>query len=188
MADCTTGWALNTAVTAQQSWYNTAITVTGSTTSVIWNSWITNSATTAQNYVFAQWAGQVEARKETKREAAARRKREREHAAQFAERQRKAVEAQARAEALLVEHLSPEQAMTLAARNYFDVAIGERKYRIHRGTHGNVRLLDETGREKTLFCVQPEGVPVPDAMLAQKLHLEANEQEFLRVANARVLL
>jgi hypothetical protein len=59
-----------------------------------------------------------------------------------------------------------------------------RRYRIERRTHGNVVLYDERGREVRRLCAQPHGVPVDDAVLAQKFQLEADEAAFLRVANA----
>jgi hypothetical protein len=101
-----------------------------------------------------------------------------------AERQRMANE---KAKKLLVEHLSPQQQKTYDEKRYFDVDIEGRTYRIHHGSHGNVRLLgtgEKTGKEVTKYCIQPDGVPVGDVLLAQKLLLEADEKEFLRIANA----
>lgn len=179
------------AYTETDNWYGqSSITVTETTTSnvAIWSSWIqtSNSATTTNQW--CQWVTQAYYRKATKKEIAEQKRYRREQAKLLAEAEKKRLEVKQRAEKLLVEHLSDAQRATLEKHSYFDVAIGERTYRIHRGTHGNVRLLNEKGQEKTLFCVQPPGVPTEDAMLAQKLHLEANEQEFLRVANARQLL
>lgn len=101
--------------------------------------------------------------------------------------QRAHVEAQQRARDLLASSLTGEQRESLAARGYFDIAIGGARYRIHQGTHGNVRLLGEGDREVASFCAQPDGVPAEDAMLAQKLMLETDERAFLAVANRRAL-
>lgn len=91
-----------------------------------------------------------------------------------------------RARALLYSALTPDQQRSLAQRNYFDLNINGKTYRIKQGTHGNVRLV-QGGVETMLYCAQPPNVPAEDAMLAQKLMLECDEQAFLRVANARVL-
>lgn len=103
-----------------------------------------------------------------------------------AERIRRAAELDAatrRAEDLLREHLTEEQAKHLDAKQCFYLEVNGRRYRIDRGTHGNVKLLDKDGKILGAFCIQPSGVPVPDSMLAQKLWLEGDEKEFLRVAN-----
>ena len=91
--------------------------------------------------------------------------------------------AKGRAKKLLMDTLSKGQRETIEKFGYFDVAVGGKTYRIRQGTHGNVRLLDGTGKEVQKFCVQPDAVPDEDAMLAQKLWLEADEAEFLKVAN-----
>jgi hypothetical protein len=111
-------------------------------------------------------------------------------AAQAVEAEKQAV-ANEKAKKLLVEHLSAEQQKTYEEKRYFDVDIEGRTYRIHHGSHGNVRLLgtgDKAGKEITKYCIQPEGVPIGDVLLAQKLLLEANEKEFLRIANATRLI
>jgi hypothetical protein len=91
-----------------------------------------------------------------------------------------------RAEALLRGCLTPEQQHDLETKGCFYVETpGGRRYRIDRGTHGNVKRLDERGSILAGYCAQPNGIPVADSMLAQKLALEADEDGFLRVANAR---
>jgi hypothetical protein len=95
--------------------------------------------------------------------------------------------AKARAEKLLTEHLTPAQREQLLAHGYFDVLVSGKTYRINRGFAGNVHLLD--GRKAvSRFCIHPsERVPDADAMLSQKLLLEANEAEFIRIANRTVI-
>lgn len=105
-----------------------------------------------------------------------------------ADRERKHTEARAKARALLFAGLDRDQIESLEKHRYFDLKVAGRCYRIHQGTHGNVRLLDDAGREVTLYCAQPNGVPTEDAMLAQKLLIESDEAAFLRVANARTLI
>jgi hypothetical protein len=93
----------------------------------------------------------------------------------------------ARARALLVSMLDVKQRKQYERERFFEVVArgSRRRYRIREGTHGNVRLLDDSGKEVTSYCAQPLGVPVGDSMLAQALMLEHDEDAFLRVANAR---
>ncbi len=97
-----------------------------------------------------------------------------------------------RAEALLFEHLTDEQIEEWKASKQFHVQTreGERVYRIKRGRAGNIVLVKDGDREAerlASFCIHeyhPDGsVPLEDNVLAQKLLLEADEDEFLRIAN-----
>lgn len=102
------------------------------------------------------------------------------------EEQRRALE---RAEALLQMLLDGEQQKQFTKDRTFEVigSQSKRRYRIRHGIHGNVRLLDEAGKEIASFCAQPHGVPDADAVLAQKLMLETAEDDFLKVANRRAI-
>lgn len=91
----------------------------------------------------------------------------------------------ARARKLLMSALSPAQRRTYEDKRYFDVQVAGKVYRIHQGTHGNVRELGPNGREQYLWCAQPDHVPAEDAMLAQMLLLRHDEAAFRRVANRR---
>lgn len=107
--------------------------------------------------------------------------------------------AQRRAQGLLLEHLTAEQRREWETSRAFIVhtADGKRAYRIEYGLAGNVRLVkaDEApvGRYGRLlsvgarFCMHvyhPDGpVPNEDNVLAQKLLLEADERQFLDLAN-----
>ena len=55
-------------------------------------------------------------------------------------------------------------------------------YRILYGTTANVEVLGQTGKVDWRLCAGPVGLPVPSVMLAQKLMLETQEAEFLRIA------
>jgi len=96
-----------------------------------------------------------------------------------------------KAEMLLLGHLSPKQRDDLVTKGCFYVEIPHEngkieRYRIDRGSHGNVKQLDEKGSIIRSFCVQPPDCPAGDAMLAQKLFLEASEEtrrEFWEIAN-----
>lgn len=102
------------------------------------------------------------------------------------QRMEERVRATTRARALLFSALSRDQQRSLEERNFFDMNVNGRTYRIHQGTHGNVRLI-QGGVETRLYCAQPPDIPTEDAMLAQKLMLETDEPAFLRVANERIL-
>lgn len=97
-------------------------------------------------------------------------------------------EAETKAEQLLREHLTEEQAASLDKKDAFLVSVKSgRRYKIKRGTHGNVREVDAQGKEIRSFCIQPADVPTADAMLAQKLMLEHDENGFHLIANARAI-
>ncbi len=119
-----------------------------------------------------------------RREAEQRRWREQEEQAR-----REQAEANERAELLLRQHLTPQQNDDLQRKGCFFLYVGDKKYRVRRGQSGNVELVDtkvETPDIKGIhrYCIHPgQRVPDADAMLAQKLLLEANESEFLRIAN-----
>lgn len=108
-----------------------------------------------------------------------------EQAAEELYRQRYIVEPKKRAEELLLGQLSEEQKHDMLTRGHFFLLTKSgRRYRIARRTHGNIVLLDGQDRAVTQYCAQPNNVPVDDAVLAQKLALELDEESFLRVANA----
>lgn len=94
--------------------------------------------------------------------------------------------ARARARRLLLQCLSKTQKETMEKDKFFDVEVENRLYRIYQGTYGNIKLMDGN-KAKISYCIQPPGVPIEDAMLAQKLLLESDEREFLRIANATQL-
>ena len=94
--------------------------------------------------------------------------------------------ARRRARALLEENLSREQRKELKRKGYFHVYSSRGNvFRIAREFPFNVRLAGEAKRSRIFFCLEAEDplVPVEDVMLAQKLMLETDEGEFLRLAN-----
>ncbi len=114
------------------------------------------------------------------------------------EAERRAAEAKAaekRADDLLRLCLTPKQIDDFEKKNCFYVEIEgpnfettgkKERYRIDRGSHGNVKQIDERGSIIRSFCIQPSGVPAGDILLTQKLWLEASEQtreEFWATAN-----
>jgi hypothetical protein len=96
---------------------------------------------------------------------------------------KEAAEADLKAIALLKSCLTPEQQEEYEQKKCFHLLVGDKRYRIEQGSHGNVKLIDKNGRVKRSFCVQPRGVPDGDAMLAQKLLLQTDEKRFYELAN-----
>lgn len=111
--------------------------------------------------------------------------------AKLVEETRLRLQADARAEKILREHLTDEQRRDLDEKSFFylesiEAGGARRKYRIDKGTHGNVKVLDDEGKKVVgSYCVQPVGVPVADAMLAQVLHLRHDPEGFKKAANFR---
>ena len=113
---------------------------------------------------------------------------EAELAQQKAERERRDEErkkADERAEALLLAHLTPDQRETLERMRHFVVQSERgRVYRLRRGRLANVDEMDKD-RVVAQYCIHPSihNIPEADSLLAQKLMLEMNEEQFLRIAN-----
>ena len=92
-------------------------------------------------------------------------------------------EADARANELLEAYLTDEQRRQLRELDAFIVDLKSKQYRIRRGWAGNVDEIKD-GMVVARHCIHPiSRVPYGDHMLAQKLMLENNEAEFLRIAN-----
>ncbi len=93
-------------------------------------------------------------------------------------------QADKRAEQLLLAHLSPEQQRDWRRAQYFELITKGGRYRLYKGWAGNVALIGENGAEISRYCIHPrEVIPEADNLLAQKLMLELEEAEFLRIAN-----
>mgnify|MGYP001574847693 CR=1 FL=1 len=110
--------------------------------------------------------------------------------AEWAVRQAKQAEeakaATARAERLLIEHLSPAQRAAYEKDRFFEVVAAKSRYRIYRD--GAVRRLGEDGREVASYCIHPdEAIPAGDLALAKKLLLEHDEAAFRRIANESLI-
>jgi hypothetical protein len=97
-------------------------------------------------------------------------------------------EARDRAQALLLEHLSPAQRETFDKNKWFVVEGGKsgKKYRIEANDDlvANIAVMDGTMiRHRLCGHCDIRRVPLADHLLAQKIMLESEEDEFLRVAN-----
>ena len=91
--------------------------------------------------------------------------------------------AQERSLELLLQHLSPAQRTEFKRSKAFRVC-GQsgQQYRITYGNAGNVEALTPAGAVSRRLCAGPLELPIPAVMLAQKLMLETQESEFLRIA------
>lgn len=156
--------------TAWTNW-NAAATSTAATTTDTWTYWNSSGTTFITNNVVVH-GPTPEERAEARR--------------QWDEVERKAKEAQKRAEALLLEHLNEEQKESLSRNERFRV----------RGSKGGVYDIcmgsvyqyeaDDTPIRRPLASVcihSSEHVPEADNMLAKKLMIETDEDEFRRIGN-----
>lgn len=149
---------------------------TAASADLVWGTWTTTGVVTIGNTVPYQDTRTAEQRAEE----------DARHQRMLDESLAKQKAASERARALLLSMLEVHQREQLQRDQYFEVIArhSKRRYRIRQGTHGNVRLLNEQGKEVTRYCGQPNGVPTEDAMLAQKLQIEHDEDAFLKAANA----
>lgn len=162
----------------------------------VWNHWNTASTTNActqHRFVWNDWNDKHERMRETRAQREARQAEDKFRAEQ-AEIARKArvaeiENAKEKAYKLLLSSLDDKQKTELKDKGFFHCK--SRKgvvYRIYKGTHGNVKRLDDKGKEIEKLCIQPDNVPDFDAMLAQKLHIEYNEDDFRKTANITRLM
>lgn len=181
------------------AWITTS--VSGSTSNSIiladWNAlYASPSSVTTSNVIWKYWAQPCNATSGTAAvdtrvliEREVHRQAEQMRAAEESALRR--AQAQVRARSLLDSLLSGHQRKSLQDRSFFDLEIqakdgARRIYRIHKGRSMNVDLLGANGKPVRKFCAHP-GLYVPDedTMVAQKLMLETDEEQFLRTANVR---
>lgn len=96
-----------------------------------------------------------------------------------------AAEAAKKAEELLLEHLSPVQRESYLTHGLFIVETKKNRYQLHKAS--NTRKLNKDGKATHSYCIHTHGVPRQDELLGFKLLLEANEEEFLKTANATAI-
>lgn len=173
-------------------WINATVVTSATTTaSAVWTIWNDRLAAAGANaYPMVHHAqtrmrdaaiarGRVSPEERARRDAA---ERARVAANEIAAAAR--VEANRKAEVLLRSCLSQQQIDDLEKKNCFYLHTNGRRYRIDRGQHGNVKLLDERDQIVESYCIQPRGgLPDADAMLAQKLLLETDPDSFRRISN-----
>lgn len=169
---------------------------TSATCSVTWTEW--NNSYTDLNTLRQQFdtTARYSRRQLTEEELKLELEREKKRHEETQKRLKAEQEARDRAERLLLSNLTPKQRADLKEKNSFYVDIplvggGVERYRIDRGHQGNVKQLDAKGSVIRSFCIHPDGVPAADAMLAQKLFIEADEEtrsKFWETANITDLI
>jgi hypothetical protein len=108
--------------------------------------------------------------------------------ARLQQEQERSEAARTRAHALLLSHLTPAQRQTFEANKWFVVEGGRSKTRYRIRSHacaGNIELLDGEQVTHRLCGHCDHTIPLGDQLLAQKLMLELDEDEFLKLANRR---
>jgi hypothetical protein len=95
--------------------------------------------------------------------------------------------AEERADGLLRDILTKDEYQQFHKSNYLEVQSPSKPNRIYRvpGYKGVVKVYDkEMGKITMYLCVQSaKYLPLGDIVLMHKLHIEANEDEYLRLAN-----
>lgn len=164
-------------------------TGTSTGTSTVWNTWATNASTASTANIYTLWTNQTTVQPTAQPFAqvtapqgwAVQPPQSYRHPDQTDEEW---AEANEKAEALLTEYLGDEQVEELTRARKFCVRGSKGGvYEIHRGQIQNVYRI-EGNDLRTRWCAHPrETVPDPDAMLAQALMLETDEERFLAIAN-----
>lgn len=157
---------------------------TSATDNTAWYYWIDGNIYAGQQSQAPQYSeeelAQIRQRREEQRQRME---------AERQERERQQKEADKKADQLLKSLLSPEQIAQLDELSAFIITTPKgNTYRIKRGWAGNIEKIDRDGQATDRFCIHPKiSVPYADNMATQKLMLETNEDEFLRVANRTIL-
>lgn len=152
-----------------------------SSDSAVWNYWNQLACGVSNNYAEVQAPRLSEADRQCNWDAA-------QHQAQAARVIRE--EADKKAEAILLAHLSPSQQHQYRHHRYFELITKNGRYRLYHGWAGNVKKLrDSDHAEVDQYCIHPSiAVPYADNLLAQKLMLELDEDRFLKTANRTRLI
>lgn len=190
-----------------QHWTNSNTTTTTGNY-LIWSDWVGTSATGSTTYysndnIWYGWQntpvivqGGYHRPVQASQEEVERR--DQEHRARILRIAAEKKDADLRAEELLKVILTDEQWAAYTEKREFAV-IGKsgRRYLIRRGTHGNVKVVQDEVVIESL-CIQPplgeydeemhyREVPLGDVMVAQVLGIRHDEENFRRVANITVV-
>jgi len=196
--DWTQTSASTTTINTWQAWMangTTGLTGVGNNLNT-WAAWTTTYQITYADRTWVTWNEPVPVAAvldlaEVRRQQEAYQRRRDEIGRENEEYNRRRAVAVAKAKALLLDHLEPEQARSYVEHGHFDLEVGSRTFRINRGSHGNVQELHvQDGKELVIrsFCIPSRiwNMPEPDVHLTQKLMLEGGEEslrEFHRIAN-----
>ena len=178
-------------------WTGTTSTITTSASTYstdVFTYWVTDSTTTGTDIIYTTWTNEYNQiatfrANESLRTLEKQRieyERNLQLQKEYAEKQKKQLEARRKAKILLLEHLDMEQFKDFQKEGFFFVkSPSGRLYRIREGRSINIDLMKDNSRsevEKRL-CGHPEIMcPNEDTMLAQKIYLEKLEKDFLGIA------
>lgn len=160
----------------------TSATTTTYDTGTVWYTWVDGKCELVKDYVY-------EPKVESDEEKIARLERERAYAEQCRmeaeQRSREAAERERKAYAFLLLCLDERQKKDLEEKKHFELSVvGGRRYRIKTGQSRNIQELDQDGKVKRTLCFHPQNsLHHYDAMAIQKLALECDEEQALKVAN-----
>lgn len=187
--------------TTNGSWpFNTYSTTTNTNTNTVnhfaWNAWMVRYERIKEAGDHANQIQRYSRRKLSETELLAALEQEKKMREEAERRVLAAKLAEKRADDLLRLCLSPQQIEDFEKKNCFYIEVAGRggkkeRYRIDKGSHGNVKQVDEKGSIIRQFCIQPSGVPNGDVLLTQKLWLEASEEtreKFWETANITTLM
>lgn len=147
--------------------WNTVYYTTACNTNTVWGAWNQGYTPTA-NTAYQQPADPTPEQLEAQRAAV-----------------KRVEDAATRAKELLVEHLDPVQRESYEKHGLFIVETPRKnRYRLSKN-HAPRKLSGD--KDAVSYCIHTYGVPREDELLGFKLLLEANEEEFLRTANATAL-
>lgn len=176
-----TKYEMETTSFSKNGWKHWVTSADCSTTSGVLTLNVNTTACSSATVVWDAWTQRIQSRN-VRASVNARVSAEERARCVEAERLQRAV-AIGKADKLLVSVLDAVQKQHLAKHEWFLVR-GQNGtlYRIRKGRSMNVDVLDKGGKIVETLCAYPGGVPDGDAMVAQKLMLECDQQAFLRLA------
>lgn len=155
---------------------------------IIWNNWTASNTTTndGTSYLGNNRTPTRVLTKEQVHALTEEQERQRlQHIREEAERRVAREEAEQKAEALLLMHLDRKQRKSYQKDHFFEVLSQSGKhYRVNFFRNRNVLEMDDAKRKVASYCIVPrENIPLADQLLIQKLMLQYQENDFLRIAN-----
>lgn len=163
--------------------WTTGTANTTAVTSNVWQNWQTTGTSSGTNFVIPTFP-RYDPVPLTAEQIAEQEERSARYARKAHRDNRRHRLAELRAQRLLHELLTDEQAAEYAERRSFHVRVRDRTFRMNHGMAGNVTEVDEDGKAIAKYCVHLYGgEPTEDSMVAQLLMLQTDVEEFERRAN-----
>lgn len=162
-------------------WTDSTPTTTVTDTHIVWGCWSQEKALNSrsaedQREINAYIAEQARLAEEGRRE----------HFRRAEEAHKRREKANAIAKKLFLSMLNNTQRKQYKKDRIIEVIskTSRKRYRIRDNTlNHNIEELNKQGDVIRRICAHPQGVPLHDALLTQKLMLENNEDDLLRIAN-----